>query len=199
MLPQARCLLKGKVLWGVLFLVMVGCSSTPDMPFTKEMPFEQNGIKLNLLADSSMNLYEGEPHTLVLCIYQLNAAEAFRELVQTQEGVGTLLNCTSFGETVTTSKRIILHPKEERTIDLDRYKGTQFLGLVTGYYESSPARITRLYKIPMNYYKEGFWMWKDKYRWPKKMVLTLHLESRGLRNDKGYQQNLQLKVHSERG
>ncbi len=199
MLLSARCTHAGKTLAAIVVMVLSGCASTPEKAVSSELPFEPNGIQLKLLADSALNLYEGEPHTLVMCVYQLSAPEAFRELVQTQEGVGRLLNCTSFGDTVTTSKRIILHPKEDRTIDLDRYKNTQYVGLVAGYYESSPPKSTRLYSIPIQYYEEGFWMWKDKYRWPKKLVLTLHLDSKGLRADKDQQQKLQVKVHSERG
>jgi type VI secretion system VasD/TssJ family lipoprotein len=181
----------------ILFLLsclfgVANCASThKNLP--KEIPFAEDGIKLHLKADSMLNLYEDEPHTLVVCIYQLNDEKRFYELIKNEKGVANLLRCISFSDSVVSVQRVILHPGEIRDVTLNREKSTALLGLVAGYFESEPKKMTRMMKIPIQVYEEGFWFWKKRYRWPKELSVKLYLDPKGIRKAKEQKKNKEKK------
>jgi type VI secretion system VasD/TssJ family lipoprotein len=166
-----------------LITLILGCSGVPKNVL-KESPAEPEAIVLNIKADSMLNQYNGEPHTLVLCVYQLSVPDVFKEMVKNDEGLSRLMSCNSFGDSVTAYQRAIVNPGEVTSIVIDREKGTLFVGLVAGYYESLPGKSTKLFKIPITVYREGFAGWKEKYRWPDKLRVSLMLNPKGIRDEK---------------
>jgi type VI secretion system VasD/TssJ family lipoprotein len=168
---------------GGLVAALSGCSGTPKN-LMEEAPSEPESIILHIKADSMLNQYNGEPHTLVLCIYQLSVPDVFKEMVKNDEGLSRLMSCTSFGDSVTSSQRTIVNPSEVTSIVVDREKGTLFVGLVAGYYDPTPGKSFKLYKIPITVYREGFAAWKDMYRWPDKLQVALMLNPKSIREEK---------------
>ena len=166
-----------------LISLLVGCSSVPKN-ILKEAPGEAEAIVLNIKADSMLNQYNGEPHTLVLCVYQLSVPDVFKEMGKNDEGLSRLMSCNSFGDSVTAYQRAIVNPGEVTSIVVDREKGTLFVGLVAGYYDPTPGKSTKLYKIPITVYREGFAGWKEMYRWPEKLRVSLMLNPKGIREEK---------------
>ncbi len=69
-----------------LMSLLFGCSSVPKNVL-QEPPAEPEAIVLNIKADSMLNQYNGEPHTLVLCVYQLSVPDVFKEMVKNDEGL----------------------------------------------------------------------------------------------------------------
>jgi type VI secretion system VasD/TssJ family lipoprotein len=165
-----------------LITLLVGCSSVPKN-ILQEPPAEPEAIVLNIKADSMLNQYNSEPHTLVLCVYQLSVPDVFKDMVKNDEGLSRLMSCASFGDSVTTSQRIIVNPGEVTAVVVDREKGTLFVGLVGGYYDPTPGKSYKLYKIPITVYREGFAGWKEMYRWPDKLRVSLILNPKGIREE----------------
>ena len=65
----------------ILFLLCAifltcSCASRSDLS-PSEWVYEKNRIRLELKADHQLNMYEGSPHTLYLCVYQLKDPNAF--------------------------------------------------------------------------------------------------------------------------
>ena len=173
------------LIWVVGVAVMwFGCASGPQV-VGKDWPFEANGIELKLLADSNLNLYQDAPSTLVVCVYQLTDKGPFISLRKDREGLVKLIACQPFGDSVVDAQRVILHPGETRTLTMDRVKKTQLVGFVAGYLDANAKDSTHLYAIPLLTYKEGWGPWTDVYQWPKKLGRKIHLDSRGIRPDRG--------------
>jgi type VI secretion system VasD/TssJ family lipoprotein len=131
-----------------------GCKSAP--PPIPEWPFEKDAIRIEIRADRDLNYHDDIPHTLLLCIYQVRETNAFNQLSRTEQGIYKLLECEPFDASVTTVKRLIVHPEEKTTLMLDRWSGTRHIGIVAGYFELDRNRITRVAHIPVITQEHGF-------------------------------------------
>jgi len=110
--------------------------------------YEKGAIKLTLTADPKLNLYQGNYHTLLLCLYELKDPNAFNQLVDEADGFARLMECSRFDPSVAYVKRVILQPGSRVKEELDRAEGAKYLALVAGYFEVQKERPLRLYRIP---------------------------------------------------
>ena len=140
---------------GIVVLLVVSCASQPVSP-PSQWRYEKGAVRVHLKADPQLNLYQGNPHTLLLCIYQLRDPNAFNQLTQDENGLYKLLECDSFDSTVANSKRLIVNPGEELTTELDRAEGARYVAVVAGYYTVESKGMIRLYDIPWYVEKTGF-------------------------------------------
>ena len=67
------------VLTASFLFVSCGAKQPPVMQKV-EFGYEKGAVLLNLKADPQLNLYQGSPHTLSLCIYQLRDPNGFNQL-----------------------------------------------------------------------------------------------------------------------
>ena len=67
----------------------------PPPPPVVVMPttwsFGKDAIRLYLKSDPRLNIYDGVPHTLLLCIYQMADPNAFNQLREEKDGLPKLL------------------------------------------------------------------------------------------------------------
>lgn len=170
---------------------MTGCGGSDAGPSPKEVQLSQQadalmkweftpgGIEVRFKADPQLNYYDGNPHTLALCIYQLAAPDSFKDQSQTESGLLTLLSCERFDEAnVASSKRVFVQPGEERIMALDRAEGAKFLAVAAGYYELAPKAATRLFAVPVEEREETEgWIFTETYvvRTPGKLFMNLLL------------------------
>ena len=138
---------------------ITSCASTPAYRY------EENAITLDLKSAKDLNLYEGQSHTLLLCVYQLKDPNAFKQLADENDGLSALLGCRSFDASVTGSKRLVVQPNEATTKMLDRAEGTKYVGIVAGYYKMQKERMIRLESVPLSIFTKN----------PKKMEIRLFL------------------------
>lgn len=151
----------------------------PEIPKTAQpgavqWTFGSNAISLQIKADSQLNLFKDNPHTIVLCVYQLSDPNAYNDLAKDKEGIVKLLGCKRFGESVSGVERVILQPGEVRTVFLDRAVGAQYVALVAGYYDLKPEKTTLLFKIPVNVTKKGL-IFKDTFMIPGRLDIGVFL------------------------
>ena len=138
-----------------LLLVLLVWSCAPKQLPAPEYGYEEDAIKIHVKADPQLNLSDGKPHTLLVCIYQLKDPNAFNQLAGDQEGLYRLLECALFDASVVGAKKLIVQPGQNTTFNLDRAQGTAYVGVAAGYYLIERERIVRLYEIPIVIEKKG--------------------------------------------
>ena len=166
---------------GSLIFWICSCASKPVITLPPDYAYGERAIRLHLRSDPQLNRYDGKPHTLVLCSYQLRDPNSFNQLLEEKEGLSKLLECSRFDPSVTHSKRWIIHPGKEVTEILDRFEGTKYLGVVAGYYDLHRENAVRFFKIPVSEEK------KDKTIMMKveKLDLDLYLAPQQIQEIRG--------------
>lgn len=133
-----------------ILLCTVSCSwfgKKPPLP--AEWRYEKNAIVSHLKADPNLNLYEGNSHPLVACIYQLSDPNVFNQLRGDADGLAKLLECQRFDAGVVQFKRFPIQPGQEITESMDRAEGARYVGVVAGYFNLREERIVDLLPIPV--------------------------------------------------
>ncbi len=161
----------GMVITIGLFFIY-SCASKPLPP--PEYTYGKGAIHLDIKAEPQLNTYEGSPHTLLLCIYQLKDPNAFNQLTGDEDGLYKLLECGSFDPSVTNIKRLIMRPAQATSVQLDRAEGTKYVGLVAGYSLMKKENMIRLFKVPVLIEKKGF-ISRTKVKKPGPLVLDILL------------------------
>lgn len=144
--------------------------------------FEKDGIKLHLKGDPKLNLFQGDPHTLLICVYNLKDPNAFNQLMDEKEGVTKLLECSRFDPSVTSSKRIVLQPGQEVNESMDRGEGAKYVSLVAGYFNLKKEKISRLYPIQIREESQGV---RSQFSLPAVLNLDLYLGPQEIQDSKG--------------
>lgn len=140
-------------------------ASSPDQI---KWTYQTDAISFKLGVDEKLNEYDGAPHTLLLCFYQLSKLTKFNALAGTSTGMEKLFNCTSFDPTVTQVQREFAQPGKNATIVMDRAEGTRFVGVVAGYYDLQ-GKASRTWQIPMDVSETGMLWWGDTWYAPAKL------------------------------
>jgi type VI secretion system VasD/TssJ family lipoprotein len=149
--------------------VLSSCASAPAWKY------EKDAISLSYKSDSQLNSFQGNPHTLVLCIYQLRDPNAFNQLIEEEEGLSKLLECGKFDQSVTSSKRLVIYPATEKTETLDRAEGTKYVGMVAGYYMLHKEGSVRFYSVPVSFFLNN----------PSSLQMNLYLGSQEIQQLRG--------------
>ncbi|BBO17387.1 type VI secretion system lipoprotein TssJ [Candidatus Brocadia pituitae] len=152
-------------IWFVFLLMTLLCSCAGSGRKPDYDIYGEGAIRIHIRSDQDLNYYDGEPHTLVLGIYQLRSLNAFNELKDENEGLSKLLQCNNFDASVTSSKSFVIYPGEEATKTLDRAEGTKYVGMVTGYYMAQKDEAVRTHQIPVSFFGKK----------PKKLDAELYL------------------------
>jgi type VI secretion system VasD/TssJ family lipoprotein len=139
--------------WLLLALLVWSCASKQLPP--PGLEYEEGAIKIHVKADPQLNLSDGKPHTLLVCIYQLKDPNVLNQLANDQEGLYRLLECNLFDASVAGAKKLIIQPGQDTTFNLDRAEGAKYVAVAAGYYLIQRERIVRLYEIPVVVEKKG--------------------------------------------
>lgn len=126
---------------------LVSCAATPPLP--PMYSFSKDAIKIHIQADPQLNLNQGTPHTLLICVHQLNNPNALYRLTSDTSGIYKLLECSQFDSSVTHSKRIIVQPDQQVTYTINRAEETKYVSIVAGYYNIKKDEVVRVFDIPV--------------------------------------------------
>ncbi len=139
----------------IVSLVLISsCAHQP--PPLPQWRYAREAINLQIHADSNLNLHEGKPHTLMICVYQLRRKTNFNSLADEIDGRYKLLECRPFDTTVADTKRLIIHPGDNLNLLIDRIEGARHLAIVAGYYLLQKKRIIRMVDFPVITEQHGF-------------------------------------------
>jgi type VI secretion system VasD/TssJ family lipoprotein len=155
------------------------CASQPVAP-PSEWRYEKGAVHLNLRADPQLNLYDGQAHTLLVCVYQLRDPNAFNQLTEDEDGLYKLLECSRFDGSVVGAKRLFAQPGQTLTEALDRAEGARYVAVVAGYYLVQKEGMVRLYDVPWYVETKGF-LARTKTAKPGPLNIDLVLGSEQIR------------------
>lgn len=150
--------------FAVFPVLFCSCVSKPSMVSPPEWTHEKDAISLILRGDPMLNLYQGKPHSLIVCVYHLKDLNGFKQLSDENGGLFRLLECSRFDSGVTYAKRLVVQPEQEIRESLDRTEGAKYVGLVAGYYSLHKVNSVRTYEIPVSLFNN-----------PKKLDISLHM------------------------
>lgn len=157
----------------LLVLPLCSCLSKSAIVSPPEWSHEKNAVTLGLEGDARLNLYQGKPHSLIVCIYHLKDLNGFNQLSDENGGLSKLLECSRFDSGVTYAKRLVVQPKQEIKESLDRTEGAKYVGIVAGYYALNKGSSIRSYEIPVSLFNN-----------PKKLAINLHLGPESIQETK---------------
>jgi len=127
---------------------MQACASEPTKK-PDQWIFEENAIHFEIRADSQLNIYEGLPHSVPVCFYQLHDKDFFKKLTLHPEGINRLLECRAFHTSVARTYRLTIDPNDRKRIVMNREKGVKFIAVVAGYFMKDNKNIIHVYDIPV--------------------------------------------------
>ena len=188
-----------KLASALLCLFFCGCGATEPPQPAKEAadpdlivwPREEKAIRIEVNADRDLNMYESKAHSLQICVYQLDNPGAFSELAKTQDGINVLLKAEPFDKSVKNVSRLFIQPFENNVFHLDRVEYANFVGIVCGYFDSTPENCAKVWEIPPRATTTGHLFWKEtKYR-AGTLDLDLHLTDRAMAERTGPEQEPQ--------
>ncbi|WP_163337185.1 type VI secretion system lipoprotein TssJ [Desulfopila sp. IMCC35008] len=134
----------------ICFLVLLSsCASKKAPPPKPQWLYQKDAITLRFKADSVLNMSEGSPHTLMVCVYQLSNDNMMSQLASNEDGIYQLLDCEHYDSSVRNAKRLIIHPEQDLTFIMDRLAGTQKIAFVAGYAKLDKMRMVRVVDIPV--------------------------------------------------
>jgi len=131
----------------LLFILILSCAPLPAPQ--PSWTFEKGAIRIGYRADPMLNAYDGAAHTVVLAVYQLTGPEMFSDVSKTREGILSLLEGKKFDGSVVGYGTWIIQPGQEGVIRLDRSDNARWVGIVAGYYDLAPDRVTAALSIPV--------------------------------------------------
>lgn len=182
---------------GWLFLTSCGSGQPVKMlPEDSDVNWaaEPGGIVLKFNASKDLNMDQGRPSSLSVCVYQLSDARVFEQLrqqgqvglealadcdksggpetCQGLEGLAALAACQKFGDTVLAFNRLFLEPGQKpEPLFLDRRDGAKFVGVAAGYYNLESSRCIRLFPVPIIKVSDG---WFSDHREPGQLIIELN-------------------------
>ena len=159
-----------------LLLGLAGCSSSAPDPRTvsPQWSYQPDGVKLRYRADARLNEYDGEGHTVSMCVYQLTQPNGFNDLIKTKDGLLKLLDCKSFDQTVVYREHIFVDPGQDQLRVMDRAENATYLAVVAGYNELNPIQSARLFKFPIEEETSGVFV-HTTIKKPGKVFVNLFL------------------------
>ncbi|MDL2216845.1 type VI secretion system lipoprotein TssJ [Desulfovibrio sp. OttesenSCG-928-M14] len=168
-------------------LPLAACSSTqPKASLESEdpdlvlWPDEEKAVRLQFKSDRDLNLYDSKPHSIQVCVYQLDDKKAFLEQSKTPEGIATLLKAEAFDKSVKSVTRLFIQPLEDAVFELDRAEDATFVGIVSGYFDSTPANSAKLWQIKLKETRSGHLFWASTIYSAGTLELALRLTAKAM-------------------
>ena len=161
-----------------LLFVLTACASSAPSPEPNWARAEK-GIELTFQADPQVNFYEGQPHTVTVCVFQVDESSAFQKLLTYPSGVQKMLSASKDLPASLAADRFYLEPGETRQKVYDRAAGAKWIVIAAGYFSVPPDKAAIVKKIDVEV--ERSWFFFDKQAVIPTVQETIHLEQDGLR------------------
>lgn len=163
-LPRAFRAISGGMAVSILASSLVGCAATNALMggnSRKEAlaeiawEFAENGVVIEIEADPLLNEYNGEAHTLLLGVYQMEDSAAFYKLSADSMLLAKALESGKAGDSFTHFVRYVIAPGQKIIMAVNRAQKSKFVGIAAGYYQMDGANSTRLFQIPLTVASDG--------------------------------------------
>lgn len=134
-----------------LLLAMMGapgCGGGTAVRVDCDYGYEKDALSFRLSASPDLNLYNNQPHTVVLVFYALSDPNSFNQLLESSDGIGRLLEGKRFDASALSPRQIVVQPGEQKELVMDRVQGTRYVGVVGGFYNQQAQNFSRLFTVP---------------------------------------------------
>lgn len=138
--------LKGALAIVCLLLLSGACAHKPDPE--PSWGFGPKGIKISYKAVKLLNAFDDKPHALLMVVYQLSEANQFKKLAQYEDGLRQLLEAKGTDPSFMATRKEYIEPGKQATLVMDRAEKARWVGIVAGYYNLEPDKVTALFEIP---------------------------------------------------
>ena len=136
-----------------VLVLFMSCSRKPDPEPT--WAFGAKGIRISYTAPKLLNVVKDKPHTLLLIVYQLDNVNVFNKFAGYKGGLERLLKAQSFDPSVMAVDKVFIEPAESTTMVLNRAENAKWIGIVAGYYDLAPGKVSRSLEIPFKVKTKG--------------------------------------------
>ena len=160
-LPSKSVIFQRNVLFILLSLLLFSCGSKEPKP-QPEWVFKPQGIEISYQADIMLNEFKGSSHALQIVIYQFDNINKFVELSEYKDGIKTMLKAQNFDPSVQAVKKVFVDPGDTNKLVMDRAEKARWVGIVAGYFDLVPGRVTSFFEIPYKIEKQGMIFFKKE-------------------------------------
>lgn len=159
---------------------LLGGNSRKEVVAGISWEFAKNAVQIEIEADGRLNEYDGQAHTLLLGVYQMEESAQFYKLA-----ANSLLLAKSFepgkgSDAFIQFDRYVISPEQRTIITLDRAQKARFVAIAAGYY-GLDASATRLFQVPFSVVSDGL-LTKTYKATPAPLALRLNLGASGIVN-----------------
>jgi type VI secretion system VasD/TssJ family lipoprotein len=158
-----------------------GGNSEEDARKMMQWTYGASAITIEVKPDPNLNVFNGQPHTLALGVYQTADPNSFISLLNDPTSIGKLFASGYASAGALSFTRYIVDPGKPKTITVDRAQSAKYVGIVAGYYKLDPQHTARLFQVPVIIKTEG-WVIKNRTALPGNVVVTLLLGTEQLIN-----------------
>ena len=150
---------KSFVIMDFVLIFFAGCFMTacggkkPDP--VPQWIYQPKAIEISYHANNMLNEFNGASHVLQAVIYQLSDINKFMELTAYKDGLQTLLKGQNFDLSVQAVKKVFINPGEDGNLVLTRAEKCKWVGIVAGFFDLTPGRVTCFFEIPNKVEKQG--------------------------------------------
>lgn len=142
--------------------------------------FAKNAVQIEIESDGRLNEYDGQAHTLLLGVYQMEDSAPFYKLATDSLLLAKSFELSSGSGAFIQFDRYVISPGQHTIITLDRAQKTKFVAIAAGYY-GLDASVTRLFQVPLSVVSNGL-LTKTYKAAPAPLTLRLNLGARGIIN-----------------
>lgn len=141
----------------------------PDPPGTMPPPapaenprdvtwnFQKNAIGLTIISSSNLNVVQGVPHSVSICLYQTENPDLLKAKAETEEGLRELLLCKSSPPERFQAQQIYVQPNTIVEKMLDRAENAKYLAVVAGFNILNSKQSFSIIPIPLQTTKTKGW------------------------------------------
>ncbi|MGY4730816.1 type VI secretion system lipoprotein TssJ [Burkholderia pyrrocinia] len=141
--------------------------------------YTPDALQLEIDASPRLNEYQNAPHTLLLTIFQMADAQAFRDLAGDPERLRAALAAGASGTGIVQITRYVVAPGARVALSIDRAQQVRCVGIVAGYYDVDDQRAARLYDVPLKVNKRG-WFSRSYHAAPLTLELKMRLGAQSI-------------------
>ncbi len=161
-------------------LLIVSCGSKKPKP-EPEWVFKPKGVYISYKADTMLNEFNGSSHALQVVVYQFDNINKFNELSEYKEGIIKMLKAENFDPSVQAVKKMFVDPGTAGTLVMNRAEKARWVGIVAGFYNLAPGRVTCFFEIPHKIEKKGMMFAKKEVATILDLKVELDLQSQELK------------------
>lgn len=136
--------------------------------------FQKNAISLTIIASNNLNVVQGIPHAVSICLYQTENPDLLKAKAETEEGLRELLLCKSNPPERFQAQQIYVQPNTTVETMLDRAENAKYFAVVAGFNILNSKQSFSIIPIPLQTEKAQPW----KVLSQKKVYSVADMEAR---------------------